>query len=287
MVSMLARGQEFSFQMYFEDALGNRDTLTIGYDPNGSRDSILPDFGEENISHIPFDSVFDVRISNQSDFNTEGFVLLHSKIKVIQLDCTQSYHWYQLLPYTNIIIHALHWPVKATWDSSNFLNDCIKGTLFTSWHPSGWWDYGGSYSNFEAIELISDSQIIFLQNYPDNWDVNTVDNFTHYIDDTGKPISIFFLAFGDSTLIKMKTEKLIDLYYLELSPNPTSGRLYIHSDIYSLDNFTLYLFDMMGKEYPISAESNFIEIGFLPSGTYVLIFWAPHGNFLSKKIIKE
>jgi len=26
-------GQEFSFSMYFEDAVGNKDTLVLGYDP--------------------------------------------------------------------------------------------------------------------------------------------------------------------------------------------------------------------------------------------------------------
>ncbi len=75
------RAQEFVFPMYFEDALGNRDTVFLGYDPNGSRDVILPEFGELDIAHIPFDSVFDVRITNQADINANETTeaLFHTK----------------------------------------------------------------------------------------------------------------------------------------------------------------------------------------------------------------
>ena len=33
LVGMVSAQEEFSFQLYFEDAVGNRDTITLGYDP--------------------------------------------------------------------------------------------------------------------------------------------------------------------------------------------------------------------------------------------------------------
>lgn len=49
-------GQTFSFPMYFSDALGNKNTLVIGYDINASY-GIDSAFGEENIITEPMDSV--------------------------------------------------------------------------------------------------------------------------------------------------------------------------------------------------------------------------------------
>ena len=62
--AQIVTAQEFSFQMYFEDAAGNKDTLTIGYDPNGT-DTIDAQFGEANIISTLPDSAFDLRITNE------------------------------------------------------------------------------------------------------------------------------------------------------------------------------------------------------------------------------
>ncbi len=56
--------QEFSFTLNFEDALGNTDSLIIGYDNNGT-DGIDAAFGEVNIISVPYNSGIDVRISDE------------------------------------------------------------------------------------------------------------------------------------------------------------------------------------------------------------------------------
>jgi hypothetical protein len=62
--SFAVYGQQFSFQMFFTDAAGNKDTITLGYDL-AATDSIDAAFGEINILSVTRDTVFDVRISNE------------------------------------------------------------------------------------------------------------------------------------------------------------------------------------------------------------------------------
>lgn len=54
---MLLAQEEFSFQLYFEDKFGHKDTVTVGHDlfaTNGI-DSL---FGEVDIAHIPWKDTF-------------------------------------------------------------------------------------------------------------------------------------------------------------------------------------------------------------------------------------
>src|SRR5690554_7600324 len=54
---------EFEFQLYFEDAAGNRDTVTLGYDQLAT-DTINSQFGEVNLLNTPWGNGLDVRIGN-------------------------------------------------------------------------------------------------------------------------------------------------------------------------------------------------------------------------------
>src|SRR5690554_219642 len=76
----ISEAQTFQFQMFFEDAIGNKDTLTIGYDLNGT-ELIDSSFGEENIIGIPLDSTFDVRISDA--FYNYGNATFHTKKQIL------------------------------------------------------------------------------------------------------------------------------------------------------------------------------------------------------------
>jgi hypothetical protein len=63
---LTAASQQFSFKMYFKDAIGNTDSITLGYDPSAS-DSVDISFGEINIISTPLDSGLDVRITDEWD----------------------------------------------------------------------------------------------------------------------------------------------------------------------------------------------------------------------------
>lgn len=271
--------QEFSFEMFFEDAEGNRDTITIGYDPNGSRDTINPDFGEVNIADTPFDSIFDVRITNQADINGASwnyeYELFHSKKKVVGA-----------VKYVNIDIRSIHWPVTAMWDSALFdENSGFKESLFTPLHRMYWWDSGNYYSDFEKIILNDTSQVTFIANYPDNWEEHPIDidYFCYYTDEEGKPVATYWLALlnvtsGYSNEIFTDNDKAL------IFPNPTDEFLFIEENGHFIRE--LFVFDITGKRYFVEIKENKLDISNLYNGIYLLKIIYYNGKTETHKIMK-
>lgn len=291
LITLNLKAQEFSFQMYFEDAQGNRDTLTIGYDAIGSRDSIIPEFGEENIAHIPFDSIFDVRISNQADINgavwNYDYELYHTKKKIVQLPCNEEYFWFQILPFVNIDIMAKYWPVTIQWDESIFENECREGSLFTPWHPNFWWDTGISYSDFDKIVLKSNSELTFSANFPENWENHPIDYdfFNYYTDDYGNPIATYWLAFGDASLLTVNAPDVMNSSESKVYPNPTTGLLKFKNQSGSIKEILIY--DSTGRQFFVENQSNKMDLSHLPDGLYLIkIIWI-NGITEIHKILKK
>ncbi|MCE9540441.1 MAG: hypothetical protein K8R85_14670, partial [Bacteroidetes bacterium] len=116
----LVKGQQFSFQMKFADAVGNTDSIIMGYDINAT-DTIDALFGEINIIGLPLDTSLDVRISNEwyyrNYLNTNG--TYQTKKQIIYKNCTNF--WYSV---QSIDILTKHWPVTMTWDSTLFMDSC-------------------------------------------------------------------------------------------------------------------------------------------------------------------
>jgi hypothetical protein len=99
---------QFTMPIWFEDAIGNRDTLWVGSDVAASSREINPQFGEVELT-APFDSVFEVRGVHGDDPQWRT-------LKIV-IEYTDSGGWCLLPPGTRIMIHALHWPVKISWDT--------------------------------------------------------------------------------------------------------------------------------------------------------------------------
>jgi hypothetical protein len=104
---------EFSFQLFFEDALGNKDTVTIGYDDNATS-GIDAAFGEIDILGVPWNSTFEVR---GSDRYTNGTPSFQSKVDIQN---SPSFH--------TIDIHCLTYPFVVSWDSIPFSSPLLSGT---------------------------------------------------------------------------------------------------------------------------------------------------------------
>jgi hypothetical protein len=69
---------EFSFQLFFEDAIGNKDTVTLGYDYNATS-GIDAAFGEVDILGVTWNNDFEVR---GSDRYTNGTPSFQSKVDI-------------------------------------------------------------------------------------------------------------------------------------------------------------------------------------------------------------
>ena len=120
--------QEFSFPLYFEDAKGNKDTITLGYDINAT-DGIDASFGEENINIIPWDSILDVRVGYL--FRDYRFL---TKKQILNKDCNKAVYPH----YATIPIKSKNYPVKISWNKDLFNNSCRNKTILTDWSPGGW-----------------------------------------------------------------------------------------------------------------------------------------------------
>lgn len=115
--SMAQPTAQFETTFYFEDAIGNQDSVIVGYDTLATYD-IDPEFGEQEILS-PFDSVFEVRAGTD-------YFLFRTKLskKIINRgspatgpfapeDCNSG------LPVF-IYIWAKHQPVKVKWNRAVF-----------------------------------------------------------------------------------------------------------------------------------------------------------------------
>lgn len=123
---------QFETVFYFEDAIGNKDSVIVGYDTLATRD-IDPEFGEEEILS-PFDSVFEVRAGH---FTWPWREKLSKKIidrgtlasgPFAPEDCYSGQRIF-------IYIWAKHQPVKVWWDRTIFLQQrCYRASaLLNHW----------------------------------------------------------------------------------------------------------------------------------------------------------
>jgi Secretion system C-terminal sorting domain len=125
----------YQADFYFEDALGNRDTVTIGYDTTAN-DEFNPQFGEVNLTQ-PFDSVFEVRATQRTGFNWGQPPYILSK-KVIDLgenyiNLPQCYGGGTAICF----IHAKYPPVTISWDITIMDNLCNRASF---WSPDKAWE---------------------------------------------------------------------------------------------------------------------------------------------------
>ncbi len=273
--------QEFVFPMYFEDSQGNRDTIYIGYDAQGSRDVILTEFGELDISDIPFNSTFDVRISNKSDLFEEDYTapLFHSKRKIIPTPTD----YFDSPAQVNIDIHALHWPVSASWDASVFDHFQREGSIFSSRHPHSWWDiswypvwWGGS--DLARVLMADEQTVVFAENFPEDWFAYTSnDSQVFYVDELNRPIATYFVVLGDSTLITLNVAEMNSDLLFKLSPNPTSGKTQIQlAENIVLENAMIELYSPSGKLlYSAKPRSQVhtLDVAHLSQDMYLLRLW--------------
>ncbi len=126
----------FESKVYFEDAMGNRDTIEIGYDTM-SNSEYNPNLGELHIPHA-FDSVFEVRASHiiAWDQNFRECVLSKriigaaSEIIDISNPNANCYGGEGII----FFIKAKYPPVRLSWDSTLFQRSgqtCHAASFFT------------------------------------------------------------------------------------------------------------------------------------------------------------
>ena len=264
--------QEFSFEIFFEDSAGNKDSIILGYDDAATFD-IDGSFGEINIINVPYNAGLDVRITDEW-FNRENSLppTFHTKKQIYQKACPNGF----LIPVIDIVTD--NWPVTATWDNSLFNDDCRNGSVFTSIHPLGWWDTGSPSDLFRVV-LSEINEVTFTSNYDGDFNPAYA-----YINDNGDIIPVYWQTFGDLSIILGISEN--DETHINIFPNPVNDFLYFEIDDLELIS-EINIYDINGRKLNIQHADNSLDLKILTSGIYFIEFFFKDKRREMRQIIKE
>ena len=118
----------FQMPIYFEDAVGNKDTVVAGFVLGSTNDDERPltQYGEHKIE-APFDSVLDARIFFR-DPNLDTAKSYFSK-KIILPSIGSPPRLYS--DYFRVFLHSRYPPVTISYDSSAVRDQQLYGSFFT------------------------------------------------------------------------------------------------------------------------------------------------------------
>jgi hypothetical protein len=278
-----AQQPQFVIPIWFEDSIGNKDTVWVGGDPSASSQNINPQFGEFAIT-TPFDSIFEVRAVHGYDSDWET-----SKVIIEPVTPGQCY----LPAHTRIMIHAKYLPVKISWDTTILASNypCNINTILT---PD------------QLVFLLQnwyEARIIYCMMTRDSIQIDNLfpipppDQLEHpfEVDGQGTKVlpGLWFTGFWDfphcyTTLPSTEVElhEQIDVF-----PNPVSSylRLLNQSRFEIIMIRVIGLSGQIAYSYPNENRGNWMDIPMdgLISGFYFVQIVLENGRTVTKKIIKE
>lgn len=160
-VSIVLHGQPKVFEIWFEDSVGNRDTLWFGYDPSATF-GVDEHLGEVNIMGEPYDSTLFVFFTDAGEDSGFRATLPIKTTTSTFLMKTQliSQTYYPL----EIGIVAKNWPLCISWPINELkgFSDQSKFVM-TSFYPAGCWfdciSCGNWPNPFTVMEEISTIEV--------------------------------------------------------------------------------------------------------------------------------
>lgn len=294
-VSGQAINAQFEMPVYFEDAIGNKDTLIIGYN------SLVPPPGVYNPSFDgplvlgPMDSVFEVRAFHvDNSFHVNQFTL---KKIIVQ---------YENLPSdscgvsadVDIIVSCKYPPLTVRYDSTVLGPTSCRSNAILSpdWQIfllQYWWQ------SPKYICMGEQSEVTFadINKLYEHLKVENVE-----VEGQGERdlpgLLIVFHQWGactDSTLVKISEAIQLKKPEMRVSPNPSGGNLHISvNTAAAYSNGTMRLVDVLGKtvrskSVALDQGNNTIQwdLQHLRNGFYWLEFMTGKGSTTVPVIIQE
>lgn len=279
-------------KFYFEDAVGNKDSITIGHDLE-SNSSYNPDYGEVNIKDEPWNSEFEVRAShNEAAHNLASPKVLSKKI----IGSTEgglhpTYGCLYVREVLKAFIKIKHFPLKVSWDSLSHSGFCNKKDFITPHNLSQIfpnWYKDPEFIKDPPYRCLSENSSYTIQNFHTNnngWIDYIID-----IEPNGTVDSIFgilftFLTESSSNSPCSGKVDVKDLTEIEntinVYPNPTNSIL----NISYTEPLDWTFFDISGNI--LKAGKDFtIDVSTLVSGVYLLKIQI-NDLIIYKKIVKS
>jgi hypothetical protein len=252
---LTAQQPQFIMPIWFEDAIGNKDTVWVGGDPNASYQNINAQFGEVAIT-TPFDSVFEVRAVHTDDSNWKT-----SEI-VIEGNDTPG-HCY-LPARTRIMFNAKYPPVKISWDTlllkSNY--PCNINTILTpdqkAFLLQNWYEADIIY----CMMTQSNTQI------DDLFPIQPPDQLQHMFEVEGigmkKLPGLWYSGFWDAPYCYTALSDAEPVFetFIKISPNPATEMLTFNLPLFSTSsNVEIICYDLNGHK----VLTKFIKTSIVPT----------------------
>jgi len=275
-------------KIYFEDGVGNRDTITIGRDTSASFTMLNPQFGEEDISHLPYDSVFEARASQYTFYlDAQGAdgdppEYVQSKKIVSYIHDNGYIHYPEGDCYFRGTPIYLSWyskygDVTISWDQEVFSNEhCVLGTLVAThfahislddqfWASAPHWaERSRCLASNPYYEVESDVLV-------DDWGLYTVDEVVGSASlDTirGAVITFPYPVFTESNTV-CPVDLEVSYNAFSIFPNPATNELRFNTS-FLLSAYAIY--DLHGNivQKAKRFSDSKIDIADLPRGLYLL-----------------
>lgn len=293
----------FQTVIWFEDAIGNRDSVTIGFDLEAKWDTLNPNFGEALLD-TPFDSIFEVRVSHLDNWD------MYSDRKFTKVKISKARKssigspCYGLWP-SGIYVHAKYMPVKVTWDPTIFQTSCLTmsymGLHTTDVHIDDWNNVFDNIMNYTQC-FAEDSTFTFSQ--PDSLDLFKYwYNRFPYILSNGDSADLSVLAirlrglnwgsFNNPCQGIVPIATLEEGNRLRLYSNPVGNELYLqvdegYNDIATMRYAIIHISGKAALEGIISPHQSVISVETLHPGMYHIQLFSPNGfRLFSSFFVKQ
>ena len=276
--------------LYFEDAVGNRDTVEIGYDPrvDAGFDYPATELGQV-VDRNPFDPVFEVRVKHGIDHSTAF---------------PPSDEWYHRLisqawqPHPDrdcfretvgavFAVRAKYQPITVRWDPSAFTsNYCHIGAVIVQhdWiaryegtHGPFWWQGYPEYLDSTRCLALDSTWTTTLTYGDGQWDPSRAVDHAVVPGRNGSLDTLFTMrvyVVQERSIISPCVVTYVSApdfggppaLRVNLQPNPTSGLVDFHDGGWR----EYYVFDVLGREVLRGAGTG-LDVTTLTAGLYVVV----------------
>lgn len=269
----------FETAFYFEDGVGNKDTVYLKQDPsiesysvcaNCENITLQEEYGEDYLTS-PFDSVFEVRAGHVSDYNQSYDLLTEPNTykfqKTVVMSTSTDAPYYPDCHYLGrglvFMIRIKNLPLKVTYDAEFFDKPCNAFNYFSN-----------TYYFFQAAECEPEEIINCFQNSPESeffacmdtgyfeysFDrkygeqvLGAIDEMALINDGTVDTLEFLQIEFGfqpltpcyDVLLSANEAEEMSDHQHLQIYPNPANTEVIFDTSF--SQEMSVSIFNTAGK----------------------------------------
>ncbi|MDN3634380.1 T9SS type A sorting domain-containing protein [Neolewinella lacunae] len=293
---------------YFEDGVGNKDTVTIIISDH-QNDSTNVALSSENTVDVPFDSVFEVRASDfyrLESFDPPRFTYKKQVIwrEYLSEDPNNCGNWI-MDDFISFAMNVKYPPLKISWDPSVFADEspfnCMAESswIINSFSPTilfEWWE-GAAQGLWQYACMATDSTTIFypVREYGSlgdrlfrSYTFLPIEGSSNLVD-TLELINVYFSRPGfEPCFRRVDTDSPAQLGGdLLVYPNPAGEVLYLRTaENGRIRTFSVY--SVTGQRMPVIAlAGGGLDVSRLPTGAYFLRLDYTDGNSAVCKFLKR